>query len=827
VYESDVVGNVFSDLGASGFVAGNLWDSKDTPPASMTGPANVALHAGWSTSSKWHPDSDELFHALNTQRATDSDFSEGRGWYSRDRELTAGTKPWIMFDLEKRYTLETIRFSFPDDATNEMRSNFEVQVSNDRNFNDYKVIKTYTSPVDFTEETAVGDGEKYRYIRLQKTISEPFSLDAIWAMSNDRTPQGQKGAPADCVIANNYFTRVGQTLWSSLPIWIIWTKNFEVLHNEIYEAPYTGISIGWGWDNYATVPTSGDNKINYNRVDGCMRQAADGGPIYIFGKQYGTEIRGNYMSDAYIGSTGLYLDNGCTGVTAIDNIVMDTNMGCTVNSGTRENTVQNLWSGGAQYQLNSKEVNYVDEMRCFTYSNQPEAVTRIIAEAGLEDEWKWIEARVPDVKSVIVTGPDAFEAEEVRKDVGLMNNEKITKYVLESTRYLLKEAEGGYLPWHFDPNALLDVAYWYDAVESDENRAFDNKRHLEDFVNLKEALRAANDTVYHPSWEEMLTMCDEMLAAGTEKKWGGYPADAMAAFKKNYQAIKATNPQTRSDKAVAAGRLEKIYTELYNKGYTADVLSVNVIGAKTEIDSENKKITVKLPSGMNPADVLPEIVTSPGTKVATELSRLRYEKGSVVIPLFQESLRQYAFWTMDIVSAEITAEGSVISADAADWTGGSWNAPPVQVKGALSIFPWFQPTMLAQPMGSTVNFSLWASRADTLNGIGIVFCAQSPDLLYDVKEAKNSYYLAELKGQDLSLYKVVAGVKEKCATVRSIGFEYGAFNNFAVTITPEGDMDRIEIRSGNLLLIDTLITEPIGENGYFGILSQDVDVKVK
>jgi len=40
-------------------------------------------------------------------------------------------------------------------------------------------------------------------------------------------------------------------------------------------------------------------------------------------------------------------------------------------------------------------------------------------------------------------------------------------------------------------------------------------------------------------------------------------------------------------------------------------------------------------------------------------------------------------------------------------------------------------------------------------------------------------------------------------------------------------MDRIEIRSGNLLLIDTLITEPIGENGYFGILSQDVDVKVK
>lgn len=822
VYNSEVVGNVFSDLGATGFAAGNIWDVREEAPKNTSGAANVAFQAGWSASSKWFPASVELFHALNTQSGSDDDLtSVGRGWYSREREMTEGSKPWLMLDLEKAYTLETIKLSFPEDSTDEQRSNFDVYVSNDRSFKDAKLIKSYQNAADFKEEITVGDGIKYRYIKLCKTQIEPFALNGIWAMSNDRAPHGRKGAPADCNISNNYFTRVGQTLWSSLGIWVNWTKNFDITHNVITDVPYSGMSIGWGWDQYANVSTVGNNNISHNRIDGFMRQASDGGGIYIFGKQYDSKLTGNYITDGLVNSVGIYMDNGCTGVTAADNICVETNVVATINSSTRDNKIYNMWSGGGWYNVFTSETYHTDDIKEFVYTNQPEEVTRIIASAGLEDKWSWIANRVPNVKSLIISGPDAYESFILKKDSGLAMREVAAESSLDSASVLLEKGEFGYLPWQYAPEAKAEVEYWVSALKSSKNRVVDYTYHLEDTFYLKTALQKAYDSVEHLSYEKMLTMCDDAAKDST------YPQDALSKFIKEYTAVKNTNPITEADKAVAAVRLEKIYTELYGKGSTAEILAVSVEGGTANVDRDNKSITLTLANGVNPKDILPAITTTADAKVATELNSLRYEKGRVVIPIYSKSERKYDFWTMDIISGAMSGISDKLNMELNSWTDGNINAKPSRLGEGILISPWFQPTMNKKPVGSTINFDINVPRMDTQSGIGIVFCAQSPNLLYDVREIQNSYYLAELKGQDLSLYKVVSGEKQLCSTVRSIGFVFGTYNPFTINITPEGNMDRIEIYSGNLLLIDTLVKEPIGKSGYFGILTRDMPVKLK
>jgi len=833
VYHSEVVGNVFADLGATGFAAGNLWDSVDNPPKNTTGPTDVAFQAGWTASSKWDPGTVELFQALNTQRVSDETLnSVGYGWYSREREIEAGTKPWIMFDMEKTYTLETVRFSFPKDAKDEQRNHFEVVISNDRTFTDCKVLKTYTEPAGFEEEIMVGDGEKYRYIMLRKTESSPFCLNGIWAMSNDRAPQGTKGAPADCLIANNYFTRVGQTLWSAYGIWVNWTKNFEILHNVIYDVPYSGMSIGWGWYNYDYIPTAGNNKTGYNRVDKFMQQCSDGGGIYTFGKQYDSEVFNNYVTNGFVNSVGIYCDGGCTGVTVKNNVVSETCDPNVLNSQSEDNKIINQWATSGKYSINTSKSYYVEPIQYFDYSNLPEEVVRIMTEAGLEEEWLWIEERVPSGRALVPDGPDAHESFTLRKERGMHMGRTSINNTLEAAHKILEQGNFGNLPWQYAPSVRTEIAYWVDAVESDTNRINDlynpvDGVQLEDGVGLKNAVKNAYASVQHLAWEEMVALCEELAKMPTGKVWGGYPTEAMETFTKGYQAVVDTNPQTKTDKAVAVTKLEALYSELYNQVYAAEILSVRAKDCTAIIDSENKTVTLTLADGVEPGNIIPDLTLTPDTEVAARLSHLPYADGQVVIPLYHTKLCQYVFWTMKLAPATLAGEGSEISFVPDEWSEGNINAKPTVVDGALYIAPWFQPTMLQKPLSGPIDFSLMIPHADTVQGVGIVFCAQAPDIMWNTKDAKNVYYLLELKGQDLSLYKVHGIERELCATTQSIGFQFGDFNPISISVVEEGEMNRVEVRSGNLLLMNTLVANPIGTEGYFGILSQDVPVKLK
>jgi nitrous oxidase accessory protein NosD len=130
----------------------------------------------------------------------------------------------------------------------------------------------------------------------------------------------------DILIANNLIRDIGVDYRSSVGIFAGFVSRTRIEHNEIYDAPYTGISVGWGWTDETTA--LGDNRIVGNRIGRAMMLMADGGGIYTLSKQPGTVIRENYVHDLirspWAGEfpiAGIYLDEGSSEILVSDNVL--------------------------------------------------------------------------------------------------------------------------------------------------------------------------------------------------------------------------------------------------------------------------------------------------------------------------------------------------------------------------------------------------------------------------------------------------------------------------------------------------------------------------
>ncbi|MBE7009879.1 MAG: hypothetical protein E7418_00125 [Ruminococcaceae bacterium] len=848
VFNSRYDGNVFADLGSDGVDVSVSNHDDDIYTVDYEGPYDVAWHAPWASSYHYWPASAYNYGALNTQRQRQEDMAKGSGWYSNP--LGSDSPEWVMLELEREYDLESFEFSFPKTATSEQRSNFEVQISNDRKFGDYKTIATFTEPAELTEKIAVDGTERYRYIRLIKTDNGPFCLNAVWAWSNEGAPSGSM-APRELSISNNYFTRVSQHKQGSYPIMLNYGNNIDVLHNHIEDAPYAGITVGWGW--YSPNSSCYDNNISKNKIEDVMQYMDDGAGIYILGPQPGTKVEENLIRNTVHDGMALYFDQGTTGVTANGNVSYGTktwmNMNIRNNYGAAtclDNEVMNAYTGdNVKFNLMGVDATdqltkdgmvtlshvglgsltlYMDVPTQFNITNPPDEVARIMAESGLEENWEWIMERVPeeDVQRTILYGEDSSDARQLLS-AGLTANLRIEADV-DIAKSMLANGSFGNLPWQYDPATKVEMEYWIASTEYADDRADDStKIHLEEQYNLQRAIRAANDSVYHPSFDEMLTMCEDLA-----KDTANYTATDIAAFNKKVAEIRATNPETKGEKGVAANQLRVAYMDLYSKTKNPEVMAVVVRGGKSEVDAANKKVTVTLPYDMDYSEIgAPFVAVTPGSKLAVDSKEINFAKGKGILPIYNEAHRTYSFWNVEFVHGDKEGTTGAIDIAPENWTTGNMNVQKTIIDGALTIEPWYQPTMNKVLTANEISFALNVPRADTLDGIGMIFGAQTTDLVYNGFESKNTYYMLKLVDQNLTLYKVKDGVATACMTAEDIYFNYGEFNPFTITVTEEHDLNRVTVKIENDVILDTLVDEPISKTGYFGILSKHMAVKVK
>ncbi len=128
-------------------------------------------------------------------------------------------------------------------------------------------------------------------------------------------------------ITNTFVHEVGRDYSGASGIIATYPKGITINHNEIYNCPYNGISLGWGWTSSATV--LGGNKVNYNNVHHVMQLHDDAAGIYTLSlNSPQSEIAYNYIHDisrsgwAELNAiSGIYFDEGSSGFNAHNNSI--------------------------------------------------------------------------------------------------------------------------------------------------------------------------------------------------------------------------------------------------------------------------------------------------------------------------------------------------------------------------------------------------------------------------------------------------------------------------------------------------------------------------
>jgi hypothetical protein len=126
-------------------------------------------------------------------------------------------------------------------------------------------------------------------------------------------------------ISNNVITDCGNEDWGCVGIGVGYAQDVSIEHNEIFNLPYTGISVGWGWTKMTNALR--DNFISANRVHLVGQRLGDLGGIYTLSVQPGTVVAENSISDLepspYVPDPDhwyyLYLDEGSSYITVRDN----------------------------------------------------------------------------------------------------------------------------------------------------------------------------------------------------------------------------------------------------------------------------------------------------------------------------------------------------------------------------------------------------------------------------------------------------------------------------------------------------------------------------
>ncbi|MFC7616507.1 right-handed parallel beta-helix repeat-containing protein [Actinokineospora soli] len=145
----------------------------------------------------------------------------------------------------------------------------------------------------------------------------------------------EPNAPAEQVslgnsVSRNTITWTGREFTDAVAVWSGYDAELTVDHNTIANLPYSGISVGWGWnDAVARTSTLRDNRITNNAISNVMMVSSgqhDGGAIYTQGAQPRSVISGNYINRSEYGSgerdgNGVYLDEQSSYLTVERNVV--------------------------------------------------------------------------------------------------------------------------------------------------------------------------------------------------------------------------------------------------------------------------------------------------------------------------------------------------------------------------------------------------------------------------------------------------------------------------------------------------------------------------
>lgn len=164
---------------------------------------------------------------------------------------------------------------------------------------------------------------------LTRSSFTDLSSGAVYVGDTEPMPGTELSGERNTV-AYNTISRTGVEYTDAVGIWAGYEAELTVDHNSLDHLPYSGISVGWGWNQpEAQTSVLRDNKVTNNRITDVMEVAQeqhDGGAIYTQGAQPGTVLSGNYINRSAYGNTerdgnGIYLDEQSSHITVEKNVI--------------------------------------------------------------------------------------------------------------------------------------------------------------------------------------------------------------------------------------------------------------------------------------------------------------------------------------------------------------------------------------------------------------------------------------------------------------------------------------------------------------------------
>lgn len=126
-------------------------------------------------------------------------------------------------------------------------------------------------------------------------------------------------------IDNNLVTDVTNEDWGCVGIGAGFVRDIKIVNNEISEVSYTGISMGWGWNQQPCAMAN--NLVQGNLIHHYAKHMYDTAGIYTLGSQPHSLIEGNVVRDIYTPGYAhdpnhwfyLYTDEGSSCITVKNN----------------------------------------------------------------------------------------------------------------------------------------------------------------------------------------------------------------------------------------------------------------------------------------------------------------------------------------------------------------------------------------------------------------------------------------------------------------------------------------------------------------------------
>ncbi len=573
-------------------------------------------------------------------------------WFANwrdDYSVTEGKIPYLKWEFSRPYDLDEITIAFNKDLRKHADefSDFEVLVSNDFDFADYKVVHTQIGEVENEVNHYSVEGiEKYKFLMIRKTKPGNLACSRVWIGTMDKKPNVKNQRCDGLTIENNYFERIGSSFFGrAIGLSIINADNVELNHNELKEIAYTGISVGYSWttDN----ETCENINARYNYTNDTAFAGYDGGGIYTLGRQPNSFYEYNHAENSNIGKIGFYTDNGSRFMTMQKNYVEGSAIaggprgGWAMTNGMPENTFKNNFATTNVYQNAGADDQFYYENPAHVPIGQPSREAYdTYTNAGLEDEYKHISLQVPEsvFKPYHQAAWDKASFEyEIDYEVPTFKTGLSSQ--LSATISDAKFGTGlGMYPTEYKTKLSKMSSY----LTSENQPHFPTRYSL---VNQFVAELKASMRRY--SFEDTLALCKDTL----EKAKGGteYKKTDITAFQKVVQnadekLAKGISAEEEYDLLIA---LENAYNTFMGNRNSAEIVNVSVPSAEfVEIDNENLTVTAFFPAEASMKIENVEITTNESSSIARVMpTQIDFSKG-LMVPVYCSSNKKYNHWNL-------------------------------------------------------------------------------------------------------------------------------------------------------------------------------------